>query len=143
MAGQARHGTHARYAGAGCRCETCRHGEKLYRRRQRARQRGIGLVGDPPSTPARVDGPDGPVTAAVKAEVDMIPGAESRPALVQTALVLAADLDTRGCVTSHPSLSKQLRETMTELYRSRQVGRSRLRAITELSRARPSTPAPA
>lgn len=138
MADQARHNPSGSCYVAGCRRPECRDAERRYRRAWRARQRGIELVPDPPSEPDPIDDPlVGPVVAGVRAEIDAIPGAGSRPGLMAIAIRMGQILDDGRLVTTHRSAAKELRETLDELHKVRSGGRGRLAFVRSMTSTGP------
>lgn len=85
----------------GCRCEVCKAAERDYQRTRYQRQRGLATDDAADTRPVltAVTGSDadssgdGPVVAAVQAELDAAPAAAERPGLAAIALALAAILD--------------------------------------------------
>ena len=64
--------------------------------------------------------------------------AENHPALVETALVLAAGLDDRKLSTTHPSLARQLMVALDKLHAAHGGARGKLAAVSALASRKPS-----
>ena len=101
----------------GCRCELCKAAERDYQRNRYQRQRGLA-TDDAADTPGPVltvvtgsdadSSDDGPVVAAVHAELDAAPAAGERPGMAAIALALAAILDDPKHVAAQPAAARQL-----------------------------------
>ncbi len=138
-----------------CRCDTCVEANRAYMREWHARKRGL-----PPGHPANdttapvlkvvvaapapsrmypADTSDGRVVLGVKAEIGYLEVSvlEKYPGLVEAALVLAAGLDNPRLATSHPSLSRQLVQTLMRLHGFSVGGGKRLAAVASMAPGKP------
>jgi hypothetical protein len=106
-------------------CDVCRVEAAATKRAQRARKRGLKPVPALPDEPAAAAVPDGPVVAAVRADLAELSHIGSRT-LAAAAIVLARDLDNPGVATSHPALAKQLASLLDTLKREAAPRRGRL-----------------
>jgi hypothetical protein len=78
----------------GCRCDECKQAQAAYQRKYRERQ-ALGLVGVGNPTPSTNVEP-GPVEAAVREEINGLPSATLRPAMLAIAAAMARVLDSRA-----------------------------------------------
>ncbi len=124
----------------GCRCAACCEANTEYSRWWRARKRGLEPAADLPESAVRAESPaaaDGPVVAAVKAELLRLPAAESRTGLAAGAVRMAEVLDDRRLSTT-PSARRQLAAALATLRDAVPSSRGRLAAVTKMSPAKPS-----
>lgn len=115
---------------AGCRCGECRTANRDHARRRRAKR----LQPVPPPAAEGLPVPelsDGAVTAAVRAQIECLGGAE-RPGLAAVAVALARVLDNPTAVPQHPSAAHRLSEVLDRLGKS-QPRRGRLSAVRGLT----------
>ena len=121
----------------GCDCERCadrRDRNAARMRRNRARARGLD-----PTAPTVVP-LAGRVELAVRAEIDAISGADSRPALAASAIAMGRILDDWRLTTTWPSAQRRLMAALDALHKASAPGAGRLATVARLSDRRPSKP---
>jgi hypothetical protein len=116
------HGTKARYSG-GCKCDECRHAQRLYQREYRDR------VTQLQATPT---GPAGPVELAVQAQLEELSAAVAQPALAAAALCMGRVLDGR-VPTPKPQACAKLMDVLDRLKKGSELGKPRLAAVRAMS----------
>ena len=115
---------------AGCRCGECRTANRDHQRSRRSKHLSPVPAGDP-SPPAEFV--DGPVTAAVRAQLEHLPSARDRPALVAIAVRLAQLLDNPTAVPQYASMARVLTDLIATLskHSARRTQLSAVRSMTE------------
>lgn len=122
------HGRRSRY-NAGCRCGECRAANRDHARRRRSKHLQRVPAGDL-SPPAEFI--DGPVTEAVRAQLEHLPAAQDRPGLFAIAIRLAQLMDNQSAVPQYASAAKVLTDIITTLSKqSRRPGR--LTAVRDMT----------
>jgi hypothetical protein len=119
-----------------CDCERCegrRARNRIRMRARRARLRGL----DPTAPDAPVVPLAGRVELAVRAEIDMIPGADSRPALAASAIAMGRVLDDWRVVTTWPSAQRRLMAALDALRTAGAPRTAKLATVAALSDRRP------
>ncbi|MGO9251634.1 MAG: hypothetical protein ACLP5J_09600 [Mycobacterium sp.] len=81
---------------------------------------------------------DGPVVAAVLAELETLAATASRPGLAAGAVSMAKILDDRKLSTTHPSAQRQLAQTLDRLRNASHTAKGKLASVIDMSPAKPS-----
>jgi len=114
---------------AGCRCGACRTANREHQRRLRSK---------PFASVPRPDGPppaefvSGPVTQAVRAQLEHLPAALERPGTFAIAIRLAQLLDNQTAVPQFASAAKVLTDIIATLSKH-SARRTRLSAVRTMT----------
>ena len=125
-----RHGTRSTY-NAGCRCDRCLQAENEY---AKSRRRGSASVTSLAAPAIETDREMGDNESGVRAEIESLSTAQSRPALVAMAITLAKSLDNPLNVSQWNQNSKNLRETLTDLRKGADAKQGRLASVRTLAK---------
>jgi hypothetical protein len=109
----AKHGTRRCYSVEGCRCADCREAQAAYQAEYRSRVANGEVGASVAQLP--LAGP-GPVEAAIRQEIEGLPLAAARPALVETAVTMAKILDNPRAVSQQPAAAGKLADIMDRLH---------------------------
>ena len=115
---------------AGCRCGECRTANRDHQRNRRSKH--LTPVPRPEGAPP-AEFIDGPVTKAVRAQLEHLPAARERPGLYAIALRLAQLMDTQSAVPQYASAAKVLSEILSTLSKH-STQRTRLSAVRSMTR---------
>jgi hypothetical protein len=122
------HGRRSRY-NAGCRCGECRSANRDHQRSRRSKHLTPVPAGEV-SPPAEFI--DGPVTEAVRAQLEHLPSAQERPGLYAIALRLAQLLDNPTAVPQYASTARVLTDLIATLSKH-SARRTRLSAVRNMT----------
>ena len=122
---------------AGCRCDRCKASQRVHQQEYRGRvadgtvrpraPSSAAMFGPlPPSGPGRVE-------AAVGQEIEGLPLAAARPALVKTAVSLAKILDNPRAVSQQPAAAGKLVDILDRLHKGSVARRGGLRAVKAMT----------
>ena len=122
---------------AGCRCGACRTANREHSRQLRSKF--LAPVPRPEGSPP-AEFIDGPVTEAVRVQLEHLPSAQERPGVFAIAIRLAQLMDNQTAVPQYASAAKALSDIVAMLskHSTRRTRLSAVRSMTERDSTRPA-----